>query len=190
MYGNCKGLNCKTMGRRLRLALLGACAILIGGVGAAHAASPTVYARLIPISDAELAEMRGGFVLPNGMIVAIQMMFHTLVTDSSGATLAEDFESLDEGDLSGAGGTGVVHSVVVVPDSMDEAPPIVMIDTDITDEISGVMNMIQNNANLVAIQNMTTVNVELMNTGISLQTFQANNFGFRMRSLGALGLGL
>lgn len=185
MYGNSKSLTCGTAGRSLRWALFGACAILVAGFGAAHAASPTVYERLTPVSNAELAEMRGGFVLPNGMIIAVEINFHTAVATSNGGGVPfiEENVSLSEDDLYDS--SGVVHSVTVEPDG---ETPDVEISTTVTNEMSGVMNVIQNNANSVAIQNMTTVNVDLMNTGVSLQIFRTNNFSMRMRSLGASGL--
>ena len=188
MYGNSKSLTCKTTGRPLRRALFGACAVLVGSFGAAEAAAPSSYTGLVPVSDAELAKMRGGFLLPNGMFLAIEMIFYTAVStpNGGGTPFIEDSVSLDEDDL--LGNSGVVHSVSVEPDDAGTEIPDVEISTTITDNITGVMNMIQNNASAVAIQNMTTVNVDLTNTGISMETFRTNNFNFQMRSLGALGL--
>ena len=185
MHGNSKSLTCDATCRALRRALFGACAILVGGFGAAHAAAPTWFAGLAPVSDAELAEMRGGFLLPNGMLIAVEITFHTTVATSNGGGVPfiEETESLGEDDL--FDGSGVVHTVVVEPDG---AEPDVVITTVVTNDISGVMNVIQNNASEVAIQNMTTVDLDLMNPGISLQTFRYNNFTMQLRSLGVAGL--
>lgn len=188
MHGNSKRLTCANTRRALRQALLGAGAILVGGFGAAHAATPTWFEGMVPVSDSELAEMRGGFVLPNGMIVAVEITFYTAVGTSNGGGVPfiQETVSLGEDDL--YDGSGVVHSVTVEPGGAGTDIPTVEISTMATNDMTGVMNVVQNNASMVAIQNMTTVNIDLMNSGISIQTFRANNFSLQMRSLGAFGL--
>ncbi len=168
-------------------ALLAVGALLVGSVpgltSVAKAAAATSYESLAPVGSTELAEMRGGFMLPNGMILNIGLTFSTSVSEAGGGSIEEYNQSYDEGDF---GGTGVVHTVIVEP---GDGSPVVEISTDPNNtNISGVMNVIQNNASSVAIQNMTTLNVDVLNSQISMQVFRANNFSMTMRGLGAAGL--
>ena len=168
-------------------ALLAVGALLVGSVpgltSVAEAAAATSFESLAPVGSTELAEARGGFMLPNGMIVNIGLTFSTNVSQANGVPFAQDYQSYDEDDL--IGGTGVVHTVIVQP---GEGLPDVEFATEITNDIGGVMNVIQNNASSVAIQNMTTLDVDVLNAQLSLQVFRANNFSMTMRGLGAAGL--
>lgn len=170
--------------------LLGAATLAMVCGAAFPAAGATLWTSfelLDPIGASDLAKMRGGFILPNGMIVNVSLSFHTAVARANGIGEGVPFvvhrQTLGEADLDG--GSGVIHTVTVT-----EHPgvPAVEISTDVVDRISGIMNIVQNNASAVAIQNITTLNTDILNAGLAAQAFQAGSFSMRLRGLGAMGL--
>ena len=141
---------------------------------------PPGFEGLTPASDRELGLMRGGFVLPNGMILDFELTFRTSVNG-----IVESFVMFDELSPELVGFTGVINSVVVEPGGSD---PDIMIVVVPTNEIFGVMNVIQNNASGVIIQNQNSLTVDLSNFDLAIAASQANNLSFRLRSLSLFGL--
>ncbi len=166
---------------------LGTAVILLAGAGMslpAQAAALTSFENLTPVSETELAEMRGGFVLPNGMVVNVSLEFHTVVSDASGSgvPLAQEDFSFDETTLVGS---GVVYTVTVDP---GDGTPAIEITPQMTTDITGVVTVIQNNVSEIAIMNTATLNLDLLNAAVAQRLFQSHSFTMQMRTLGVLGL--
>ncbi len=141
---------------------------------------PPGFEGLTPASDRELGLMRGGFVFPNGMILDFQLTFRTFVNG-----VQESFETFTELSPELVGFTGVINTVVVEPGDPD---PSITIEVVPTIEITGVMNVIQNNASGVIIENQNSLTIDLSNVNLAITASQANNLSFRLRSLSLFGL--
>ena len=144
---------------------------------------PTGFAGLSPVGDPELADMRGGFVLPNGVVLTFRLRFRTLVNH-----VQESFKEFTDESPSLAGSTGVINSIVVEPGDEASDPPNVTVTVEPTTEIAGVMNVIQNNVSGVTIQNQNSLTLDLSNVNQAIAATQANNLNFRLRALAVFGL--
>ena len=142
---------------------------------------PTGFAGLDPVSDRELADMRGGFLLANGVVLTFRLRFRTLV-DHVQVSFEEFTDASFEpgGELEGF--TGVINSVVVEPGNS----PTVTVEP--TTDITGIMNVIQNNVSGVTIQNQNSLTLDLSNVNQAIAAGQANNLNFRLRALSVFGL--
>ena len=142
---------------------------------------PLGFQGLTPVSDQELGAMRGGFVLPNGIVLTFQLSFRTLVNH-----VQENFDEFTDtsfepgGEL--AGFTGVINTVTVEPGA-EPGEPAVTIVVEPTNDITGIMNVIQNNVSGVTIQNQNSLTLNLSNVNQAIVATQANNLAFRLRSL-------
>lgn len=138
---------------------------------------PTGFAGLDPVSDRELADMRGGFLLANGVVLTFRLRFRTLVDH-----VQVSFEEFTDESPELEGFTGVINSVVVEPGD----PPTVTVEP--TTAITGIMNVIQNNVSGVTIQNQNSLTLDLSNVNQAIAAGQANNLNFRLRALSVFGL--
>lgn len=141
---------------------------------------PPGFEGLTPVSNQELGAMRGGFVLPNGMVLDFQLRFRTLVNH-----VEENFEVFTDESPELEGNTGVINTVTIEPGDSD---PDITIEVVPTTEITGVMNVIQNNVSGIIIQNQNSLTVDLSNVNQAIAAGQANNLAFRLRSLSLFGL--
>lgn len=143
---------------------------------------PAGFAGLSPVGDPELADMRGGFVLPNGVVLTFRLRFRTLV-DHVQVSLTEFTDTSSEL----ADFTGVINNVTVEPGA-DPGEPAVTIMVTPTNDITGIMNVIQNNVSGVTIQNQNSLTLDLSNVNQAIAATQANNLNFRLRALAVFGL--
>ncbi len=180
------GIDCGIVLRRFCTAVGTVAMLLAGAVMSlpAEAAALTSFESLTPISESELAEMRGGFVLPNGMVVNVSLDFHTVVSDASGSgvPLAQEDFTFDATTLVGS---GVVYTVTVDP---GDGTPTIEIAPQTSTEVTGLVTVIQNNVSQIAIMNTATLNLDLLNAAVAQRLFQSHSFTMQMRSLGVLGL--
>lgn len=228
------------------------------GAGALDGAipMPNGFAGLKPVADAELANMRGGLRLPNGMVLAFRINFRTQVhAPNTSAVLFDSETEFTEQSLSGhrgvrnrvvvrapsnteitihgtgdadvtvtaADGTNATFNdggntsltvnggaqVVVTPAAGDtlgtaDADPVsapatevtvaaagdpdVTVDVSPTDDFSGILNQIENNANGVVIQNRSSLSLDLSNVSQAIEATQMRNLGDRLRTMSVLGL--
>ena len=144
---------------------------------------PTGFAGLDPVSDRELADMRGGFLLANGVVLAFRLRFRTLVDH-----VQVSFEEFTDESPELENFTGVINTVTIEPGDPD---PDITIEVEPTTEITGIMNVIQNNVSGVTIQNQNSLTLDLSNVNQAIAAGQANNLNFRLRARigGALEIG-
>lgn len=142
---------------------------------------PLGFQGLTPVSDQELGAMRGGFVLPNGIVLTFQLRFRTLVNH-----VQENFEVFTDTSPELEGFTGVINTVTVEPGA-EPGEPAVTIVVEPTMDITGIMNVIQNNVSGVTIQNQNSLTLDLSNVNQAIVATQANNLAFRLRSLALFG---
>ena len=121
--------------------------------------------------------MRGGFLLANGVVLTFRLRFRTLVDH-----VQVSFEEFTDESPELEGFTGVINSVVVEPGD----PPTVTVEP--TTEITGIMNVIQNNLSGVTIQNQNLLTLDLSHVNQAIVATQANNLAFRLRALSVFGL--
>ena len=154
---------------------------------------PPGFEGLTPASDRELGAMRGGFVFPNGMVLTFQLRFRTFIDGFEASRDGEfppfepffpPFEPFTELSEELMDFTGVINTVIVTPGE----PPEVLVTVEPTNEITGVMNVIQNNASGVIIENQNSLTINLSNVNLAITASQANNLAFRLRSLSLFGL--
>lgn len=170
--------------RRVALCAAGVFALALLSVDDLRGAlpMPTGFAGLSPVSDVELADMRGGFVLPNGMVLTFQLGFRTFIND-----IEESFTEFTDESPDLENFTGVINSVTVEPGDPPGDPPEVTITVLPTDDITGIMNVIQNNVSGITIQNQNSLTLTLSNVNQAIVATQANNLAFRLRFLALFG---
>ncbi len=144
---------------------------------------PTGFAGLDAVSDRELSDTRGGFLLPNGVVLTFRLRFRTLVDhiQVSSTVFTEGSPELENF-------TGVINMVTVEPGDEASDPSNISVTVKPTNEIAGVMNVIQNNVSDVVIQNQNSLTINLSNMNQAIAATQANNLNLRLRSLSVFGL--
>lgn len=120
-------------------------------------AVPTAFAGLPALSDAELSALRGGFVLSNGLELRFALEFVYQFE-----TQTPIVNTFTEADLLGPAG-GIVHTGIVNHIVNDT------VNVELTSDVTGVMNIVQNNLNGVHMQSMTTLSLDLFNVNTAIR---------------------
>lgn len=119
---------------------------------------PKGFEDLSPVPASDLADMRGGLLLPNGMVVNFAVEFRTVAETAQGSfEEVVTVTSLDNNDLAKMldGNTGVINKVTV-----DQAGA-VDVDIEPTSELAGFMNHVLNNSSGSVINHSTSLTADL-----------------------------
>lgn len=139
---------------------------------------PKGFESLAPVPNDELAQMRGGMVLPNGMVLNFTLEFRTV---QNGSVINQQTFTEVSPELLGA--TGVINKVSVNENGSAVAA------AEPTSLISGLMNQVQNDASGINLQHLTTLSADLSNTGFASEALRARSLSSQATSSAILSLG-
>ncbi|MDR3578683.1 MAG: hypothetical protein P4L44_01830 [Oryzomonas sp.] len=159
----------------LQLALAGALLAMLAGV-ASGGAGVFELASQVPVSDAELATLRGGFTTPDGILVSFGI---TQATYVNGILDSTNSFTVTQGGSTGANpalqvasqmGNNGLRVIQIGPQGSNTFLP----STTPTLGLSRSLTVIQNTLNQQVITNSTVINASLANMGLVRDTNLSN----------------
>ncbi len=145
---------------------------------------PEGFENLAPLPDTELAALRGGMLLPNGMVLNFRVEFKTVIDG-----VVENHQFFDTADLENSNipadffeNGGIINNLVVNSNGQ-------VLEAGAADSpagfINGIMTQVMNDANGLNIEHSTSFSATLENAGGLAQTTRPSITADQIRS-GAL----
>ena len=167
-----RGLALRVPGRITGAVLLAAAGFMaVAGTAQARMARQNPFGNVAPVTEAELAQLRGGFATGGDAIVRFGFDFSGSVNDQSFSFPTLTLAVYSSGaaqlfDLNGnpLNGTGITNLVSNTGAGLDVSTLKPIIGTGFT----GVFNLIQNSVDLARIQTVNTVTIDLLNNTLNL----------------------
>ena len=145
---------------------------------------PEGFEDLAPVPELELAGMRGGMVMPNGMILNFRVEFKTVVDGELVNHQFFDTNNLEGSNLSPeffANG-GIVNNLVI--DSSGE-----LIDYGAASaDVAGIMTQVLNDASGLSIEHSTALSASIENAGALADSARTNSIASQVRNSSLLSI--
>ncbi len=142
---------------------------------------PEGFEELAPVPELELAGMRGGLVMPNGMILKFRVEFRTLVNGIERNHEVFDLDNPLTAEFFAKG--GIVNNLTIDATGTEiEAGAIS------TGDIAGIMSQVINDASGQNIEHSTAIQASIGKAGALADTARANAIASQVRSSSLLSI--
>lgn len=145
---------------------------------------PEGFEELAPVPELELAGMRGGMVMPNGMVLNFRVEFKTVVDG-----VVKNHQFFDTSDLAGStldpeffANGGIINNLVV-----DSDGDVVDVGA-MTGDIAGIMTQVINDASGLDIQHNTSLQASIENAGALAETARTSSITSQVRASSLLSI--